>query len=85
MLVTARLDCRLLEIGEMVISAFIGLMGLGPASGVFTCSLLDRLLIVISKISICPHMTSYSNTDVHQIVHQFVEELESGRLGNWQF
>ncbi len=28
----------LLEIGEMVISAFIGLIGLGPASRVFTCS-----------------------------------------------
>jgi hypothetical protein len=35
---------KVLEIGEMVISAFIGLIGLGPASRVFTCSLLDRLL-----------------------------------------
>jgi len=33
-----------LKIGEIVISAFIGLIGLGPASRVFTCSLLDRLL-----------------------------------------
>jgi len=45
----------------MVISAFIGLIGLGLASRVFTCSLLDRLLKATIKISICPHMTSYSN------------------------
>ena len=31
----------LLEIGEMVISAFTGLVGLGPAGRVFTCSLLE--------------------------------------------
>ncbi len=29
----------MLEIGEMVISAFIGLVGLGPASRVFTFQL----------------------------------------------
>jgi hypothetical protein len=52
----------LLEIGEMVISAFIGLVGLGPASRVFTFHLLDNLLTATTKISICPHMTSYSNT-----------------------
>ncbi len=34
----------MLEIGEMVIFAFIGLVGLGPASRVFTFHLLDRLL-----------------------------------------
>ncbi len=45
----------------MVISAFIGLIGLGPASRVFTCSLLDRLLTATTNISIC-YMTSYSNT-----------------------
>jgi len=50
-----------LEIGEMVISAFIGLIGLGPASRVSTCSLLDRLLTATTNISICPHMTSYPN------------------------
>jgi hypothetical protein len=33
---------KVLEIGEMV--AFIGLVGLGPASRVFTFLLLDRLL-----------------------------------------
>jgi len=32
----------MLEIGEMVISAFIGLVGLGPASRVFTFHLLFR-------------------------------------------
>ncbi len=31
----------MLEIGEMVISTFIGLVGLGPASRVFTFHLLD--------------------------------------------
>jgi hypothetical protein len=51
----------LLEIGEMVIFAFIGLVGLGPASRVFTFHLLDSLLTATTKISICPHMTSYSN------------------------
>ncbi len=45
----------------MVISAFIGLIGLGPASRVFTCSLLDRLLTATTYISICPHITPYSN------------------------
>ncbi len=34
----------MLEIGEMVISAFIGLVGLGPASRVFTFHLLDGVL-----------------------------------------
>ncbi len=43
----------------MVISAFIELIGLGPARRVSTCSLLDRLLTATTKISICPHMTSY--------------------------
>ncbi len=47
----------MLEIGEMVISAFIGLVGLGPA----TFHLLDSLLTTTTKMSICPHMTSYSN------------------------
>ncbi len=56
-----RRDC-LLEIGEMVISAFIGLVGLGPASRVFTFHLLDSLLTTTTKMSICPHMTSYFNT-----------------------
>ncbi len=37
----------------ILISAFIGLIGLGPASRVFTCSLLDRLLTATTKISIC--------------------------------
>jgi len=46
----------------MVISAFIGLVGLGPASSVFTFHLLDSLLTTTTNISICPHMTSYSNT-----------------------
>jgi hypothetical protein len=44
----------LLEIGEMVISAFIGLIGLGPASRVFTFHLLDSLLTTTTKIPICP-------------------------------
>jgi hypothetical protein len=39
--------------GEMVISAFIGLVGLGPASRVFTFHLLDSLLTTITKIPIC--------------------------------
>jgi len=43
-----------LEIGEMAISAFIGLIGLGPASRVFTCSLLDRLLTATTYIPKCP-------------------------------
>ncbi len=43
-----------LEIGEMVISAFIGLVGPGPASRVFTFHLLDSLLTTTTKISICP-------------------------------
>jgi len=49
------LHCLMLEIEEMVISAFIGLIGLGPASRVFTCSLLDRY----TKM---PHMTLCSNS-----------------------
>jgi hypothetical protein len=40
---------------------FIGLVGLGPASRVFTFHLLDSLLTATTKISICPHMTSFSN------------------------
>jgi len=56
----------LLEIGELVTSASIGLVGLGPASRVFTFHvkfhLLDSLLTTTTNISICPHMTSYSNT-----------------------
>ena len=43
-----------LEIGERVISAFIGLVGLGPASRVFTFHLLDSLLTATTKIPICP-------------------------------
>ncbi len=43
-----------LEIGEMAISAFIGLICLGPASRVFTCSLLDRLLTATTYIPKCP-------------------------------
>ncbi len=39
----------------------IGLVGLGPASRVFTFHLLDSLRTTTPKISICPHMTSYSN------------------------
>ncbi len=38
----------------------IGLVGLGPASRVFTFHL-DSLLTATTNISICPHMTSYSN------------------------
>jgi hypothetical protein len=53
-----------LEIGEMVISAFIGLVGLGPASRVFTFHLLDSLRTATTNISIYPHMTSYSNSGV---------------------
>jgi hypothetical protein len=45
----------------MVISAFIGLIGLGPASRVFTCSLLDRLLLSFNLHTKMPHMTSSSN------------------------
>jgi len=44
---------KVLEIGEMVIFAFIGLVGLGPASRVFTF-LLDSLLTATTKIPICP-------------------------------
>ena len=39
----------------------IGLVGLGPASRVFTCSLLDRLLTASTPYTKMPHMTSYSN------------------------
>ncbi len=39
----------------------IRLIGLGPASRVFTCSLLDRLLYSFNPIYYMPHMTSYSN------------------------
>ena len=59
--VGARFACTmawvfLLEIGEMVrvISAFIGLIGLGPASRVLTFHLLDSLLTTTTKIPICP-------------------------------
>ncbi len=45
---------ELLEIREMVISAFIGLIGLEPASRGFTCSLLDRLLTATTYIPKCP-------------------------------
>ncbi len=45
---------EVLEIGEMVISAYIGLIGLGPASRVFTCSLLNRLLQASTYIPKCP-------------------------------
>ena len=38
-----------------------GLVGLGPASRVFTFHLLDSLLTATTNISICPHMTSYFN------------------------
>jgi len=46
---------KVLEIGEMVIFAFIRLVGLGPAtsSRVFTF-LLDSLLTATTKIPICP-------------------------------
>ncbi len=47
-------DRGVLEIGEMAISAFIGLIGLGPASRVFTCSLLDRLPTATTYIPKCP-------------------------------
>jgi len=56
-----------LEIGEMVISAFIGLVGLGPAS----------LLTTTTKMSICPHMTSYSNT--HHPTHHPTHHSTLGR------
>jgi len=36
----------------------IGLVGLGPASRVFTFHLLDSLLTATTRMSICPHMTS---------------------------
>ncbi len=49
---------KLLETGNL---RFIGLVGLGPASRDFTFHLLDSLLTATTKISICPHMTSYSN------------------------
>jgi len=39
----------------------IGLVGLGPASRVFTFHLLDSLLTATTNTAICPHMTSYSN------------------------
>jgi len=41
-----------LEIGKMVISAFIRLVGLGPASRVFTFHLLDSLLTATTKMRI---------------------------------
>ncbi len=41
-----------MKIGEMVIFAFIGLVGLGPASRVFAFHLLDSLLTATIKISI---------------------------------
>jgi len=50
-----------LEIGNMVIFAFIGLVGLGPASRVFTFHLLDNLLTTTIKMSICSHMILYFN------------------------
>ncbi len=56
---------------------FIGLVGLGPASRVFTFHLLDSLLTATPKISICPHMTSYSNI--------FASSLSGKRLSrDWQ-
>jgi hypothetical protein len=42
----------MLEIGEMVISAFIGLVGLGPASRVFTFHLLDGVLTTTTTTKI---------------------------------
>jgi len=51
----------LLEIGEMVISAFIGLIGLGPASRVLPAhSYIDRLLSSFNLHTKMPHMTSSS-------------------------
>jgi hypothetical protein len=40
----------------------IGLIGLGPASRVFTCSLLDRLISSFNLHTKMPHMTSTSNS-----------------------
>ncbi len=40
----------------------IGLVGLGPASRVFTFHLLGSLLTTTTNISICPHMTSLFNS-----------------------
>jgi len=54
----------------------LGLIGLGPASRVFTCSLLlDSLLIATTKISICPHTTSYPNRLRAQVKEFSVEEI----------
>jgi hypothetical protein len=47
----------------------IGLVGLGPASRVFTCSLLDRLLTASTPYTKMPHMTSYSNTKQLLLLH----------------
>jgi hypothetical protein len=57
-----------LEIGELGNLRFIGLVGLGPASRVFTFHLLDSLLTATTKISICPQMTSYSNRVIRAII-----------------
>lgn len=47
----------------MVISTFTGLIWLGPAREFSpACSYVDRILRATTKISIYPHMTSYSNT-----------------------
>jgi len=48
----------------------IGLVGLEPASRVFTFHLLDSLLTATTNISICPHMTSYFNKTLWAIVHE---------------
>ena len=62
----------LLEIGEMIISAFIGLVGLGPASRVFTFHLLDSLLAVAR---VCPSaIWVLKISDIGKRVNKVLEE-----------
>jgi hypothetical protein len=63
----------------------IGLVGLGPASRVFIFHLLDSLLTATTNISICPHMTSYSNssigeTDAHSGNGSIRFKIKNGRI-----
>ena len=55
----------------------LGLIGLGPASRVFTCSLLDSLLTATTKISTCPHMTSYPNRSWALVKEFSVEKIST--------
>ncbi len=93
LVITTRLNCdpRLRSTGFLGVGnrgvgnlRLIGLVGLGPASRVFTFHLLDSLRTTTTKISICPHMTSYSNTRIEdrgsdcltQIKYAFSTESE---------